>query len=197
METSIDSKLKICLTKLDYLKSISDCPKLYLINQFQNCITDIDLSCENLLLNELDVIDKETINKNREKIIKKVNEFEKKCINIFNSKQHKVKNYENVIQFIETKIKNINKSNKCGLDNQIDEILYLIDYETYRFKKYIFNDENVIFFNKKLCQKYIFNFNNYDDIFDTESEVQNTTNEKILFGVLVYLNGYVSKTKLM
>lgn len=201
MENNIDAKLNICLTRLNYLKSISDCPKFYLINQFKNCITDVDLNCESVLMKQsLDATEREIINTKRENIIKRVNEFETKCINRYNCKQDTETNeFARTIEIIENKIKYLSKNNcKASLENQCDDIAYLIDYEIYKLKRRIFNDENIIFLNRDLCEKYIFNFNNYDDVYDTEPGSKDTTDYKILFGILVSLkNGYISKNKLM
>ena len=83
------------------------------------------------------------------------------------------------------------------LQNELEDIENLINFETYKVKKIIFKNKNIIFLNNELCEKSIYNTNNYDDIYDEQKNEKDIVDINF-FGVLIILvNGYFSKNKFM
>lgn len=181
--------------KFTKLKAINECPKLYLINQFENCVSEVDFTAEKLMQNKQISIDVQAINENRRLMIEKINTFEKSCIENLNKKavNKNSTNINETIKLFETKI---NKFNQNSTELELEDMENSIDHELYSFKKNIFCDKNILFLNKELCDDYIFNCNNYDDIYDTKPDEEHKTMINF-FGILIQLNEYISKNKFM
>lgn len=193
------TKIEKLSDKLNYLIKIMECPKYYLIEKFQKCITQIDLTVESLLLKR-QTSHKHAINNTRELMIKKLDVFEKECIEQCDLKSTQ-KNLSLLIDHakrLDENLKNLNDKSVADEEKSnhyLENIEYEIDYETYQLKNLIFAGKNIIFFSKDLCEEHIFNCNNYDDIYDHKLDEENFNFN--FFGVLVSLNAYISMSKLM
>jgi hypothetical protein len=190
--------------RLNDLKTIANCPKYYLLSKFKECLTEIDLRVEQMIfLKENPNIDSNVINENRKKLVTIIDEFEKECMKNCDTK-NTINNLNRSIELIEELKIRVEKLDEDDeqieqdiLQNELEEIENLINFETYKVKKIIFKNKNIIFLNNELCEKSIYNTNNYDDIYDEQKNEKDIVDINF-FGVLIILvNGYFSKNKFM
>jgi len=159
-----NNKMNELISEFERLKSIFECPRLYICNHFNELRCQVDLSfCQKLntttnekMKNQL----RTELNESWTEIIKSIDTFETKCL------RHKPSNKFNTIlsQEIIQKIKFIDRIIKqlsLNLEDQSTQIKYvcnLVYDEIFKIEKIIFLNQTLMFLDETKCKiKNLFN----------------------------------------
>lgn len=124
--------------ELDHLRSLIECPRLLMSNFFIDLRSKVDLE----FVKEKSIItdNNETVvlNKNWDKIIKRIEAFESNCFRKLPSN----------IKVDQNKLKTVESFEKRLLNKESDELRDLICYEAYSIEKNLFQNQTILFLEK-------------------------------------------------